>query len=142
MKRGAWLLLGVLLTIGMATAMAVDMTVGVVTSGNIGYDQEMHKAFVATLAAEGFYYRKVDMLIQMPSPDPLSWTNAARQTFCSRGECAGDLRSVCHAGGDQRDQTHPDHIRRCLRSERSGRLGQNVAGIISQAPITSLLTYV
>jgi putative tryptophan/tyrosine transport system substrate-binding protein len=79
MKRGTWLLLGVLLTIGTAPAMAVDKTVGVVMFGNIGYYQEMHKAFVAALAAEEFDHRKVDMPLQKPSPDPLSWTNAARK---------------------------------------------------------------
>jgi len=52
---------------------------GVIMSGNIGCYQEMHKAFVAALVTEGFDYHKVDMLLPKPSPDPLSWTNAARK---------------------------------------------------------------
>src|SRR5512140_3687997 len=60
-------------------AQAAEKTVGVVMSGNIGYYQEIHRAFVGELAKEGFDHRKVDTLLQMPSPDPMSWTNAARK---------------------------------------------------------------
>jgi len=52
---------------------------GVIMSGNIGCYQEMHKAFVAAFVTEGFDYHEVDMLLPKPSPDPLSWTNAARK---------------------------------------------------------------
>jgi putative ABC transport system substrate-binding protein len=59
--------------------MVAHETVGVIMSGNIGCYQEMHKAFAAALVTEGFDYHKVDMLLPKPSPDPLSWTNAARK---------------------------------------------------------------
>ena len=51
-----WILIAALL-FRAAPAPAADKTVGVVMSGNIGYYQEVHKAFVAALAKEGFDHR-------------------------------------------------------------------------------------
>src|SRR5574340_787140 len=73
-----WILFAALL-LGAAPAGAGDKTIGVVLSGNIGYYQEIHKAFMNGLIKEGFDKRKVDTLLQMPAPDPLSWTNAVRK---------------------------------------------------------------
>jgi hypothetical protein len=52
MRRLNWLLT-VVLMFCTATAGAADKIVGVIMSGNIGYYQEVHKAFVGTLAKEG-----------------------------------------------------------------------------------------
>lgn len=53
-----------------AMSMAADKSVVVIISGNLDYYQEVHKAFVIRLAKEGFDYQKVNMIMQMPSPDP------------------------------------------------------------------------
>ncbi len=78
MRRLSWLLFAVL-ALGATAAAAADKTVGVILSGNITYYQEIQKAFAVTLVKEGFDHSKVDTLLQMPSPDVLSWTNAARK---------------------------------------------------------------
>ena len=78
MRRMRWILIAALI-FGAAPVLAADKTVGVIMSGNIGYYQDVHKAFVGALLKEGFDHRKVDTLLQMPSPDPMSWTNAARK---------------------------------------------------------------
>src|SRR5450759_604747 len=78
-KRRSWIVFAALLVLCAAPSMAADRTVGVIMSGNIGFYQEVHRAFVGALVKEGFDHRKVDTFLQMPSPDPLSWTNAARR---------------------------------------------------------------
>ncbi len=78
MRLLRWTLVAVVALCASAAA-AADKTVGVIMSGNINYYQEIHKAFAAALVKEGFDHRKIDTLLQMPSPDPLSWTNAARK---------------------------------------------------------------
>ena len=56
MRRMQWILIAALLFLA-APAPAADKTVGVVMSGNIGYYQEIHKAFEAALVKEGFDHR-------------------------------------------------------------------------------------
>ncbi|NTW37656.1 MAG: hypothetical protein HGB17_16390, partial [Syntrophobacteraceae bacterium] len=73
------IVLGMFIVVCAKPVVAAEKTVGVIMSGNIGFYQEVHKAFVRALAREGFDHRTVDTLLQMPSADPLSWTNAARK---------------------------------------------------------------
>jgi len=140
MKRSYWILLSVLLLCA-APAGAADKTVGVVMSGNVRFYQEVHKAFVGTLSREGFDYRKVNTLMQMPSPDMMSWTNAARKfvvadinvlvTYGAPATLAAiketDSIQIVYAG-----VYDPTAI---------GISAKNVTGISSKVPMTSLIKY-
>jgi len=101
MRAIRWILAAALL-LSALPAGAADKTVGVIMSGNMGYYQEVHKAFAASLGKEGFDFRTVDTLLQMPSPDSLSWANAARKLVVAEVTC------WCPT----------EHLRRWLRSGR------------------------
>jgi putative ABC transport system substrate-binding protein len=58
-------------------ASAAEKTIGVVMTGNIPYYREIHKAFTEGLAAEGLGGAHV--ILQTPSPEPMSWVNAVRK---------------------------------------------------------------
>jgi len=142
MKRGVWLLLGILLlTIGAAPAMSADETVGAVMSGNIGYYQEMHKAFVAVLATEGFDHHKVDMLLQTPSPDPHSWTNAARKLAVAEVNVLVTYGAPATLAAIRETKSIPIIFAGVYGSAATGVSAQNVTGISSKMPLTSVLKY-
>jgi len=141
MKREVWLLLGVLLTICAAPAMAADETVGVVMSGNIGYYQEMHKAFVAALVTEGFDHHKVDMLLQRPSPDPLSWTNAARKLSVAEVNVLVTYGAPATLAAIRETKSIPIIFAGVYGPAAAGISAQNVTGISSRMPMTSVLKY-
>lgn len=56
------------------TAQAAGKTVGVIMAGDIEYYQAMHRAFMEGIAGAG-----AEVVLQTPSPEPMSWANAARK---------------------------------------------------------------
>ncbi len=60
-------------------AFAAEKTIGVIFSGDLPRYQEAHKAFMATLAREGYDPSKVSVFVQSPNPDQMSWTNSVRK---------------------------------------------------------------
>ena len=78
MRQWKWIGFAVLLCFAVPAA-AADKSVGVIMSGNVGHYQDVHKAFVAALVKEGFDQSRIDINLQRPSADPMSWTNSARK---------------------------------------------------------------
>lgn len=60
-------------------AFAAEKTIGVIFSGDLPRYQEAHKAFMTTLAREGYDPSKVAVYVQTPNPDQMSWTNSVRK---------------------------------------------------------------
>jgi putative ABC transport system substrate-binding protein len=60
-------------------ASAAQKTIGVIMTGNTPFYREIHKAFTDSLPAEGLNPGTVEIVLQTPNPDSMSWTNAARK---------------------------------------------------------------
>jgi len=140
MKRTIRLLLTALLLCA-APAFAADKTIGVVMSGNVGYYQEVHKAFVGALAREGFDYHKVDTLLQMPSPDPMSWTNAARKFAVADVNVLVTYGAPATLAAIKETKSIPVVFVSVYDPAAVGVSARNVTGISSKVPMTSLLKY-
>src|SRR5574341_591255 len=141
MRRLRWILLSVLLTAGPAPAAAADKTVGVIMSGNVGYYQEVHKAFVGALVREGFDHHKIDTLLQMPSPDPLSWTNAARKLAVTEVDVLVTYGAPAALAALKETKSIPVVFAGVYDPAAVGVSAKNVPGISSKVPVTSLLKY-
>ncbi len=139
MKRLNWLLTIVLFC--SATAEAADKIVGVIMSGNIGYYQEVHKTFVGTLAKEGFDFRKVDTVLQMPSPDPMSWTNSARKLVVADVNVLVTYGAPAALASIKETKDIPLVYAGVYDPAAVGVLARNSTGISSKVPMTSLLKY-
>jgi putative ABC transport system substrate-binding protein len=140
MRRIQWILIAALL-FQAAPAPAADKTVGVVMSGNIGYYQEVHKAFVAALAKEGFDHRTVDTLLQMPAPDPMSWTNAARRLAVAEVNVLVTYGAPAALAAIREAKGIPIVFAGVYDPNAVGASAKNVTGISSAVPMTSLLKY-
>lgn len=140
MKRTTLILLA-MLVLCSAPALAADKTVGVVMSGNVGYYQEVHRAFVGALAKEGFDHRMVDTLLQMPSPDPLSWTNAARKLVVAEVNVLVTYGAPAALAAIKETKSIPMAYAGVYDPAASGVSAKNVTGISSKVPMTSLLKY-
>lgn len=140
MKRTHWMLLCVLF-LCVAPAGAADKTVGVVMSGNVGFYQEIHKAFIGALAREGFDYRKVDTLMQMPSPDLLSWTNAARKFVVADINVLVTYGAPATFAAMRETDAIPTVYAGVYDPAAIGISAKNVTGISSKVPMASLLKY-
>lgn len=124
-----------------APAFAADKTVGVIMSGNIGYYQEVHKAFVGALVREGFDHRKVDTLLQMPAPDPLSWTNAARKLAVADVNVLVTYGAPAALASINETKSIPVIYAGVYDPAGIGVSARNTTGISSKVPMTSLLKY-
>jgi ABC-type uncharacterized transport system substrate-binding protein len=140
MRQLSWLLT-IVLIFCTTTAGAADKIVGVIMSGNIGYYQEVHKAFVGTLAKEGFDYRKVDTVLQMPSPDPMSWTNSARKLVAADVNVLVTYGAPAALASIKETKDIPIVYAGVYDPSAVGVVAKNVTGISSKVPMTSLLKY-
>jgi putative ABC transport system substrate-binding protein len=140
MKRIISMLL-TLLILCAAEALAADKTIGVIMSGNIGYYQDVHRAFVSALAKEGYDYRKVDTVLQMPSPDPLSWTNAVRKLVVAEVNVLVTYGAPSTLAAIRETKSIPDVFAAVYDPSAIGVSAKNVTGISSKVPMTSLLKY-
>jgi len=140
MKPTRWILLAALIFCA-APAMAADKTVGVIMSGNLGYYQDVHKAFVGALLKEGFDHRKVDTLLQMPSPDPMSWTNASRKLSVADVNVLVTYGAPAALAAIRETKSIPIVYAGVYDPAAVGVSARNMTGISSKVPMTSLLKY-
>jgi len=140
MRRFYWILLAVL-PAWAGPAAAADKTVGVIMSGNIGFYQNVHKAFVGALVKEGFDHRKVDTLLQMPSPDPMSWSNAARKLSVAEVNVLVTYGAAAAVAAIRETKSIPIAYAGVYDPSAIGVSARNITGISSKVPMTSLLKY-
>jgi putative tryptophan/tyrosine transport system substrate-binding protein len=141
MKRLRWKLFAALLVLCASRALAADKTVGVIMSGNIAYYQEIQRAFVGALVKEGFDHRRVDTLLQMPSPDPLSWTNAARRLAVAEVNVLVTYGTPAALAAIREAKGIPIVFAGVYDPIATGVSARKVTGISSKAPMKSLLKY-
>jgi ABC-type uncharacterized transport system substrate-binding protein len=53
--------------------------IGAILTPEITRYREAHHAFVKALTQKGFDHRTVEIIVQEPNPDPISWANAVRK---------------------------------------------------------------
>jgi putative ABC transport system substrate-binding protein len=139
--RTTTVLLCAVLVLCALPAGAGDKTVGVVMSGNIGYYQEVHRAFANGLIKEGFDRRKVDTLLQMPAPDPLSWTNAVRKLIVADANILVTYGGAAALIAIKETKSVPVVYAGVYDPLSAGVNAKNATGISSKVPLTSLLKY-
>lgn len=131
----------IMLVLVAGRASAGDMTIGVVMSGNIGYYQEVHRAFANGLIKEGFDRKKVDTLLQMPAPDPLSWTNAIRKLVVADVNVLVTYGGAAAAISFKETKSVSIVYAGVYDPAGIGVSARNITGISCKVPLTSLLKY-
>lgn len=141
MRRLAGVMICALLLLAAVNAEAGEKTIGVVLSGNVGYYQEVHKAFVNGLVKEGYDKRKVDTLLQMPAPDPLSWMNAVRKLVVADVNVLVTYGAPAALMAIKETKSVPIAYAAVYDPGAISAAARNMTGISSKVPLTSLLKY-
>ncbi len=110
-------------------------------SGNLTYYQEVHKAFVKALAREGFDFRKVDTILQMPSPDTLSWANSARKLAAAEADLLVTYGAGASLAAIYETKSIPIVFAGVYDPIAIDVAAKNAIGMSSKVPMTSLLKY-
>ncbi|MEK6700432.1 MAG: ABC transporter substrate-binding protein [Nitrospirota bacterium] len=140
MRRLRWIVIAAAVLYA-PQAGAADKTIGVVMSGNLTYYQEIQKAFAGAIAREGFDYRKVDTLLQMPAPDAMSWTNAARKFVVAEVNVLVTYGAPAALAAIRETKSIPIVFAGVYDPQAVGVQARNATGISCKVPMTSLLKY-
>lgn len=62
-----------------ATALSSSIIVATVLSSDQPRYRNAHKAFVRAMASKGYDQTAIELVTQIPNPDPISWSNAIRK---------------------------------------------------------------
>jgi len=65
--------------LAVVPAAHAEKRIGVIMSGDIPYYREIHQSFVDELQKRTGRTEKVEIILQRPFPNPISWSNAARK---------------------------------------------------------------
>jgi len=128
----------VILLILIPQVFAAEKTIGVIMTGEISYYTKIHKAFTARLSREGY---DVEILLQKPYPDWISWSNAARKFI------AIDVDIIVTYGGAAslaviREKPGIPVVYAGVHNPTAiGIAGKNITGAIARVPTSSLIRY-
>ena len=114
-------------------------TIGVIMTGNIPYFIKMHQAFTAKLSEEG--YGDVEILLQRPYPDPVSWSNAARKLIAVDVDIIVTYGAPATLAAVHEKTNIPIVYAGVPKPNTIGIAGKNITGAISNAPTSSLVRY-
>ena len=73
------MLLSALFILGAAPDSQAEKKIGVIMTGDIPYYTAIHQAFVAELNRKFAGTEKIEIILQRPFPNSISWSNAARK---------------------------------------------------------------
>lgn len=120
-------------------AFAAEKMIGVIMTGNIPYYREIEKTFAQTLKGEGLGPGKVQLVVQSPAPESMSWTNAARKLVAIGSDVIVSYGAPATIAVLNETSDIPVIFAGVFDPQAVGIVGQNVTGISSKVPLTSLI---
>lgn len=118
-------------------AAAAEKTIGVIMTGNIPYYKEMHKSFIEGLAAEGL--GKVEIVLQTPTPEPMSWANSARKLVSIGANVIVTYGAPATLITIAETSDIPVVFAGVYDPQALGISGKNATGVSSKVPVASLV---
>jgi ABC-type uncharacterized transport system substrate-binding protein len=115
--------------------------IGVVMSGNIPYYAAMHQAFVDSLNARVANAKDIEIILQMPFPDPIAWSNAARKLIAFDVDVIVTYGSPATLAVVEEQSKIPVVYAGVYDPENAPVAGSNITGCGYKVPLSSLLRY-
>lgn len=141
----ARLLLPILLAVCMALTAAADLCaevrIGVIMTGDIPYYQAMHKTFVEELTQRLGSRQKVEIIVQKPFPNPISWSNAARKLIAFDVNLMVTYGWPATAAALHEKSTIPLIYAGVHEPDHAAMAGKNVTGCGYKVPLSSIVRY-
>ncbi len=128
-----------LLIFSSGPASADQKMIGVIMTGSIPYYKDIHRSFTESLAAEGLGPGNAEIVLQSPTPEPMSWTNAARKLVAIGSDViiSYGAPATITAMGETSDI--PIVFAGVFDPQALGITGKNATGISSKVPVASLI---
>lgn len=131
------LFLIIALAMPVAEAWAAEKVVGVIMSADIPFFKEIHRAFSEEMSQRGI---KVEMLVQTPSPETVSWSNAARKLVAVNADVIVTYGAPVTAAAIAEASGIPVIFAGVFDPESAGVSGKkNVTGVSSKVPLIGII---
>ncbi|MFA4827857.1 MAG: ABC transporter substrate-binding protein [Thermodesulfovibrionales bacterium] len=128
-----------LLSVAIVQAYAAEKTIGVIMTGDIPYYKAIHKAFLDGLSAHGFGPGKVNVVLQTPAPEAMSWTNAARKLIAIDADIIVTYGAPATLAVIHESSAISVVFAGVYDPQALGIIGKNVTGISSKVPVASVI---
>lgn len=120
-------------------AFAAEKTIGVILTGSIPYYKEIHKAFMEGLASAGFGPARVEVVLQTPMPEAMSWTNSARKLVAIGSDVVVCYGAPATLAVMNETSDVPIVFAGVYDPQSSGITGKNTTGISSKVSVATLI---
>jgi len=120
-------------------AHAADKTVGVVLTGDLARYREANKAFQSALAKAGFDQSKVQIFVQTPNPDAMSWTNSVRKFVGVEADVIVAFGAPATLAALKETSSIPVVFSYVYDPDSCGVKRHNSTGVSSKVPMVTLL---
>jgi len=134
-------LLPVFLVCSFPMISLAEYRIGVIMSGDIPYYSAMHEAFVAGLNKSTPAGEKVEIILQRPFPDPISWSNAARKLIAFDVNLIVTYGSSATLAVINEKSRIPIVYAGVYAPDSLSLEGKNITGCGFKVPLSSLLRY-
>jgi putative ABC transport system substrate-binding protein len=122
-----------------ANVPAAQKTIGVIMTGSIPYYRQIHKNFTESLAAEGLGPGSVEIILQSPTPEPMSWTNAARKLVAIGSDVIVAYGAPAVITAMEETSDIPIIFAGVFDPQALGVTGKNATGISSKVPVARVI---
>jgi putative tryptophan/tyrosine transport system substrate-binding protein len=139
MKRIYSIILVVGFILAGTAAGAADKTIGVIMTGGIPYYRELHKSFTDNLVTEGYGPARVEIVLQTPTPEAMSWVNAARKLVAIGSDIIVSYGAPATLVVMNETSDIPIVFAGVYDPQSTGINGKNTTGISSKVPLATLI---
>lgn len=135
------ILLAVLVVLSAATHSHAEKRIGVIMTGDVPYYGAMHDTFVSELSKKFAGVEEIEIILQKPFPNSISWSNAARKLI------AFDVDLIVTYGSSATQAVLHEKSRIPLvyaglyEPDQADVAGKNVTGCGFKVPMSSVLRY-
>lgn len=135
------ILVAVLFVLATAPDSHAAKQIGVIMSGDVPYYGAMHETFVAELNKRFGGAEKIEIILQKPFPDPISWSNAARKLIAFDVDLIVSYGSPATQAVLHEKSSIPLIYAGLYEPDQAAIPGKNVTGCGFKVPLSSIIRY-
>ncbi|MBU4264011.1 MAG: ABC transporter substrate-binding protein [Proteobacteria bacterium] len=134
-------LLTFLFVISLAPELHAEKRIGVIMTGDVPYYGAMQDAFVAELNRRFAGVEKIEIILQRPFPDSISWSNAARKLIAFDVDLIVTYGSPATQAVIHEKSRIPLVYAGLYEPDQAGIVSKNVTGCGFKVPLSSIIRY-
>jgi len=134
-------LFSVLFVLAAAPDSHAEKRIGVIMTGDVPYYGAIHEAFVAELNSRFAGGEKIEIILQRPFPNALSWSNAARKLIAFDVDLIVAYGSPAAQAVIHEKSSIPLVYAGLYEPEQAEVSGKNVTGCGFKIPLSSIVRY-